>query len=158
MILQLLGVPWLLDQLNSNNDDQVSAAQYCVQTVINTISGLNLKEDKQPDKELCEGIFVFCFCLFWFFVKLVFIGNSANRKEIDTILTCLIYCSTSRTITGKCRDAVLELMMRNCEYRALDWAERLVDINGNSNEKNIGELICHVFSSNRLTANDANRQ
>lgn len=64
MILQLLGVPWLLDQLNSNNDDQVSAAQYCVQTVINTISGLNLKEDKQPDKELCEGIFVFCFVCF----------------------------------------------------------------------------------------------
>lgn len=108
MILQLLGVPWLLDQLNSNNDDQVSAAQYCCQTVINTISGLDLKDDKQPDKALCE----------------------ANRKEIDTILTCLIYCSTSRTITGKCRDAVLELMMRNCEYRALDWAERLVDING----------------------------
>lgn len=64
MILQLLGVPWLLDQLNSNNDDQVSAAQYCVQTVINTISGLDLKDDKQPNKELCEGIFVFWFvCL-----------------------------------------------------------------------------------------------
>ena len=48
--------------------------------------------------------------------------------------------------------------MRNCEYRALDWAERLVDINGNSNDKKIGELIYHVFSSDRLTANDANCQ
>lgn len=58
MILQLLGVPWLLDQLNSNNDDQVSAAQYCCQTVINTISGLDLKDDKQPDKALCEGFYI----------------------------------------------------------------------------------------------------
>ena len=55
MVLQLLGVPWLLDQLNSNNDEQVSAAQYCCQTVINSLSGMDLKEEKQPDKELCEG-------------------------------------------------------------------------------------------------------
>ncbi len=55
MVLQLLGVPWLLDQLNSNNDEQVSAAQYCCQTVINSLSGMDLKDEKQPDKELCEG-------------------------------------------------------------------------------------------------------
>lgn len=48
-------------------------------------------------------------------------------------MTCLIYCSTSRTITGEARDAIIELIMRNCEYRALNWAERLVDINGNDN-------------------------
>ncbi len=62
--------------------------------------------------------------------ELINILYVANRKEIETILTCLIFCSTSRTITGKCRDAVLELIMRNVEHRALDWAERLVDING----------------------------
>ena len=55
MVLQLLGVPWLLDQLNSNHDEQVSAAQYCCQTVINSLSGMDLKDDKKADKELCEG-------------------------------------------------------------------------------------------------------
>lgn len=54
-VLQFLGVPWLLDQLNSRNDDQISAAQYCIQTVINSLTGMNLKEGKQPDKELCDG-------------------------------------------------------------------------------------------------------
>jgi hypothetical protein len=79
MILQLLGVPWLLDQLNSNNDDQVSAAQYCVQTVINTISGLDLKDDKQPNKELCEGIFVFRLFVCFFVFNLIFRKCSAPQ-------------------------------------------------------------------------------
>jgi len=106
--LQQLGIPWFLDLLNTHNQEQVNSAQYCCQTIINSISGLDLKEEKQADKAICD----------------------ANRKEIETILTCLIYCSTSRTITGEARDAIIELIMRNCEYRALDWAERLVDING----------------------------
>ena len=54
----------------------------------------------------------------------------ANRKEIDTILTCMVYVMTSPSITGLARDAIVELVMRNCEYRSLDWAERFVDING----------------------------
>ena len=54
-VLQFLGIPWLLDQLNSRNDDQISAAQYCIQTVINSLTGMSLKEGKQPDKELCDG-------------------------------------------------------------------------------------------------------
>jgi len=65
-VLQLLGIPWLLDQLNSNNDEQVSAAQYCCQTVINTMSGLNLKEGKQADKTLCDGKTTYILFLYWF--------------------------------------------------------------------------------------------
>jgi len=84
---------------------------------------MDLKEDKQADKDLCD----------------------ANQKEIETILTCLIYCSTSRTITGEARDAIIELIMRNCEYRALNWAERLVDINGTNNS-----VLC-IFHVNTLT-------
>ena len=56
--------------------------------------------------------------------------HAANRKEIETVLTCMMYCISSTTITGLSRDALLELVMRNSEYRALDWAERFVDING----------------------------
>lgn len=58
MALQQLGVPWLLDQLNSRNEEQVNAAQYCIQTVINTLSGMDLKEDKKPDQELCNGTYI----------------------------------------------------------------------------------------------------
>ena len=108
IVLQELGVPWLIDQMNARNEEQVNSAQYCVQTVINALTGVDLKVGKQANKELCDEY----------------------RKEIDTILTCLVYCMTSCTITGLARDAILELVMRNCEYRAIDWAERFVDING----------------------------
>ena len=55
MVLQDLGIPWLIDQMNSKNAEQVNAAQYLVQTVVNALSGLSLKEEKKPDKELCDG-------------------------------------------------------------------------------------------------------
>jgi len=66
------------------------------------------KPDSKPDKGLCE----------------------AYKKEIDTILSCLLYSITNRTITGLTRDAIIELVMRNIHYTALDWAERLVELRG----------------------------
>ena len=52
------------------------------------------------------------------------------KKEIDTLFSCLVYCTTSRTFTGIGRDAVIELIMRNVHHDALDWAEKLVEIQG----------------------------
>lgn len=66
------------------------------------------KPDSKPDKALCEKY----------------------KKEIDTILSCLLYSVTNRTITGLARDAIIELIMRNIHYTALDWAERLVELRG----------------------------
>ena len=42
----------------------------------------------------------------------------------------LLYATTSRTISGLARDALLELITRNIHYTALNWAERLVEIRG----------------------------
>lgn len=66
------------------------------------------KPDAKPKKELCEKY----------------------KKEIDTLLSCLVYSTTNRTITGLARDAIIELIMRNVHYSALDWAEQLVNIRG----------------------------
>lgn len=66
------------------------------------------KPDSKPNKTLCQKF----------------------TKEIDTILTCLLYSVTSRTITGLARDAIIELITRNVHYTALDWAERLVELRG----------------------------
>ena len=83
-------------------------AQYCMQTILNTLSGLENKPDAVPNQQLCEE----------------------NNKEIDTLLTCLVYSATSRTITGLARDAIIQLIMRNVHYKAINWAERLVEIRG----------------------------
>ncbi|KAJ1520262.1 hypothetical protein ONE63_004467 [Megalurothrips usitatus] len=107
-ILQDLGVPWFLDILNCQKEHQVNAAQYCLQTILNTLSGLTNKPDSKPKPELCE----------------------MNKSEIETLLTCLLFSVTSRTLSGLGRDAIIELIMRNVHYSALDWASRLVEIRG----------------------------
>ncbi|KAJ8888016.1 hypothetical protein PR048_007501, partial [Dryococelus australis] len=107
-ILQELGVPWFLDVLNCSDEERVNAAQYCFQTVLNSLSGMDNKLDSKPCKEICEQ----------------------NHKEIDTLLTCLVCSTTNRTFSGLARDAAIELITRNVHYKALDWAECLVNVGG----------------------------
>ncbi|KAJ9593464.1 hypothetical protein L9F63_014993 [Diploptera punctata] len=107
-VLQEVGVPWFLDILNCKEEKQVNAAQYCMQSILNSLSGMDNKPDSKPQENLIKE----------------------NEKEIDTLLMCLIYATTSRTISGLARDALLELITRNIHYTALNWAERLVEIRG----------------------------
>lgn len=107
-VLQEVGIPWFIDILNSRQEAQVNASQYCIQTIFNSLSGMDNKPDSKPHPELCEQ----------------------NKKELDTLLTCLVCTVTSRTISGLARDAVLELITRNVHYSALNWAERLIEIQG----------------------------
>lgn len=107
-IIRELGIPWFLQILDSKNTDRVMAAQHCLQVILNAFSGLTNKADSKPDEQLVTD----------------------NKNEIDTLLTCLLFASTDRTITGEARDAVVELLTRNAHYTTLNWAERLVEIRG----------------------------
>ncbi|XP_075145406.1 unc-45 myosin chaperone [Haematobia irritans] len=107
-VLTELGVPWFMRVLDHKHEERVSAAQYCLQTIINALSGMDNKPESKPNKELCKE----------------------NHKEIDTLLSCLLYSVTDRTISGPARDAVIELLTRNVHYTALEWAERLVELRG----------------------------
>ncbi|XP_058821902.1 protein unc-45 homolog B [Topomyia yanbarensis] len=107
-VIKELGIPWFLQILDSNIEDRVSASQHCMQTVLNSLTGMENKEDTKPIKELVE----------------------ANQKLIDTLLTCLVYSVTERTITGMARDAIMELLIRNVHYKTIDWADKLVDMKG----------------------------
>lgn len=107
-IIRELGIPWFLQILDSKNMDRVCAAQHCLQVILNAFSGLTNKENSKPDQQLVED----------------------HKNEIETLLTCLLYATTDRTITGEARDAVVELLIRNAHYTTLNWAERLVEIKG----------------------------
>lgn len=107
-ILKIVGIPWVLEIIDSDNEERVNAAQYCLQVILNTFSGMDTKKDTKPDPKLCEEY----------------------KSEIDTLLTCLTYSITNRVITGHARDAIMELIMRNCHYSAINWAERFVEIKG----------------------------
>ncbi|XP_063540914.1 protein unc-45 homolog B [Cydia strobilella] len=107
-IIKIVGIPWILEIIDSNVEERVSAAQYCLQVILNTFTGMDTKKDSKPDTKLCEEY----------------------KSEIDTLLSCLTYSITNRVITGEARDAIMELIMRNCHYTAINWAERFVEIKG----------------------------
>ncbi|XP_065335545.1 protein unc-45 homolog B [Cloeon dipterum] len=107
-ILKELGLPWFLDTFNSESEARVNAGQYCLQAILNSLSGMTNKPESKPEKAKCE----------------------ANKAEIDSLLTFLTFSLTSRTITGQARDAVIELLTRNCHYTTLEWAEQFVQIGG----------------------------
>lgn len=107
-IIKIVGIPWILEIIDSNIEERVSAAQYCLQVILNTFSGMDTKKDAKPDTKLCEEY----------------------KSELDTLLSCLTYSITNRIISGEARDAIMELVMRNCHYSAINWAERFVEIKG----------------------------
>ena len=47
------GVPWLIDAMNVDVAENVIAAQFAIQTILNTLAGFS-KEGK-PDKNMIEG-------------------------------------------------------------------------------------------------------
>ncbi|XP_071568467.1 protein unc-45 homolog B-like [Temnothorax nylanderi] len=101
-------LPWCLEMMNSKSTERVNASQYCLQNILNKYSGMNNKPSSKPDEDLCEE----------------------HKKEINTILSCLLNSVESKTITGLARDAIIELITRNIHYTALDWAKRLVKFDG----------------------------
>ncbi|XP_077258755.1 protein unc-45 homolog B-like isoform X1 [Temnothorax americanus] len=106
-IVQYAGLFWCLDIMNSTSTEKINASQYCLQTILNTYSGMNDEPDSKPNETLCM----------------------MHKKKIDTILSCLL--NASRTITsGLARDTLIEFITRNIYYTALNWAERLVDFRG----------------------------
>lgn len=54
----------------------------------------------------------------------------ANKKTLDTLLSCLVYSVNNPAISGLARDAIIELLMKNIHYTALNWAEHLIEIGG----------------------------
>ena len=46
-----------------------------------------------------------------------------NSKELTSMMHVITYNTVSRTITGQARNALIELIMNNCKYDALNWAE-----------------------------------
>lgn len=107
-VIKILGIPWFLEIIDSTSEERVNAAQYCLQVLLNTFSGMDNKKDTKPDAALCDE----------------------NKSEIDVLLTCLTYSITNTVISGLARDAIMELIMRNCHYNTINWAMRFVEIKG----------------------------
>ncbi|XP_060516554.1 protein unc-45 homolog B-like isoform X2 [Cylas formicarius] len=107
-VLQDVGIPWFLEILDSNNKEIVNAAEYCLQIILNSLSGMENKIDSKPKQDLVER----------------------NKQTIDTLLNCLTFSINNQAISGLARDAIINILTRNINYNALNWAEEFVDMGG----------------------------
>ncbi|XP_050302471.1 protein unc-45 homolog B [Anthonomus grandis grandis] len=108
IVLKDVGIPWFLEIIDSKNEEVVSAAQYCLQSILNSLSGMENKQDSKPKKDLVDR----------------------NQSTISSLLTFLTVTINHRAISGLARDAIIELLTRNIHYTTLNWAEQLVEKDG----------------------------
>ncbi|UYV64416.1 UNC45A [Cordylochernes scorpioides] len=108
-ILEKVGVPFFIDLLNrTGSAEYISAVQYWVQMIINTLSGMDLKQGTKPDKQLMKR----------------------NEYVIDTLMETLVSTVDRRQLDPEARDAILELLMKNVDIDALNWGMKLVEKGG----------------------------
>merc|ERR1712004_231935 len=105
-IVREAGVPFFLDALNSDKEDTVNAVSYVVQAILDSLSRVDLfkkRDDELEREEVCK----------------------ANAVELDSIMHVVCFNVTSRTITPIAREALINLIMKNCKWEQLNWAERM---------------------------------
>lgn len=109
-LLRDLSVTWLVDLLNRRQfiAESVSSAQYLLQTILNTLASMDVRKDKPSDTSALQR----------------------HKKEIDSVMSVLCVYTNYRAVTPEARDAILELLLRNCPYRALNWSANFVDAGG----------------------------
>ncbi|KAK4288564.1 hypothetical protein Pmani_038411 [Petrolisthes manimaculis] len=135
MILREVGIPWLLDLMNTNEVNLINATQYCFQTCINTLTGMDIKLEKKPDKVLL----------------------AENQKEIDSLMATFVSVVTQRTMTGLCRDAVIELLLKNLPWEQLSWGEKFIRMGGVEKLLDICSELPEFEFESRLNVTDNTR-
>merc|ERR550519_2881162 len=48
-----------------------------------------------------------------------------NSKELDSMMNVICFNTTSRTLTAVAREALINLIMKNCKWDQLNWAEKM---------------------------------
>jgi len=116
LMLTELGLPWLIDVLNSTEEQQVNAAEYLFQALLNTLSGLK-EEQERRRKEKEEK-------------KSRRPEARVHQKAIDSILVMVTVSLSNRAMSALCRDALLKLLIQFVPYEALDWCSSFVRAQG----------------------------
>lgn len=109
LVLRNVGIDFIIDlMLQQKNDEFLIAAQTVIQTILTQLSGFSPKNNQKIDKEKMKK----------------------HENEIDSVMSSLVDRINSRMMNGLCRDALLELLMVNVDYTALDWGRKLLNQDG----------------------------
>ncbi|XP_076344799.1 unc-45 myosin chaperone isoform X2 [Tachypleus tridentatus] len=107
-VMDRLDVQYLVSCFNTHSSEYLNAIQYLTQLILNSLSGMDIKEGKKPDKELMES----------------------NHSRIDSIMAALVKSCASHVMSGLGRDSLLELIMKNVDLDALNWGMKFIESNG----------------------------
>ena len=125
-ILMEAGVPFFLNALNSDDEETVNSASYAIQCLLDSLSRYDLvktwnvrkldqkkmtnDERKQfrKDEEKRQAIM------------------KENARELYAIMHVVTFNTVSRTLTGLARDSLLNLIMTNCPWDRMNWAEMML--------------------------------
>lgn len=107
-VLVELGVPWFIDALNIDDQNEIGSVTYIVQEALNSLTGMCNTLDSSPDVEKCR----------------------ANSVEIDAIHACLVCSIDRRSINKYARDSIIEILTRNVHHNHANWTDRLIEMRG----------------------------
>ena len=129
VVIKEAGIPFFLDALNTEDEETVTAVAYVIQTVLDSLSqvqlmskweekektktksqrmGVTERKQKRADEVRREEII------------------KENSKELDSMMSVICYNTTSRRLTACAREALVNLIMKNCKYEQLNWAEKML--------------------------------
>jgi len=154
-ILHEAGVPFFLDALNTNNEEMINAASYAIQCILDSISRYDLvkkwkektKDVKKMsneerrlsrrDEETREQIM------------------KENSKELFGMMHVICHNVVSRTITGEARDALINLIMTNCPWDKMSWAQKMLKTDAYSRLMEVASELTHYKHESAMEITDS---
>lgn len=108
------GMQFLLTQLihtinkkGGERENILRAIQYTMQVALCTLGGFDLKDVEKSDRSML----------------------STNKSYIDNLMSQILNMVKLHSLDGETRDALIEIIMKNVQYDAANWASELVKRN-----------------------------
>jgi len=154
-VLSQAGVAYFLDILNTHDTETVNAASYVIQCLLDSISRADLvqkwsdlkkdqkrmttqqrkqmRSDEQTRNEIMKD----------------------NAKELNAVMHVVCFNTTSRTITGEARDALVNIIMKNCPWDQLNWAEKMMKTDAYDRLMEVASELTHYKHESAMEITDS---
>ena len=155
LILTEAGVTFFLSALNCKHEEMVNAVEYAIQCLLDSISRFDLvkkwmekrkdqkrmtnEERKQmrKDEELRDVLM------------------KENAKELNAIMHVITFNVVSRTLTGMGRDSLLNLIIANCSWDKMRWAEKMLKSDAYNRLMEVASELSHYKHESAMEITDS---
>jgi len=154
-ILKEAGVPFFIDAINCKNDEMIIAVSYCIQCLLDSISRYDLikrwKEKKKDarkmsneDRKLARND-----------EETREVVMKENARELHAMFHVICHNSVARTLSGEARDALINLIMTNCPWDRMAWAEKMLKTDFYSRLMEVASELTHYKHESAMEITDS---